>query len=202
MKKSLKLRIAINIYKYPIFCLGIGKSCDVLDCLKQDAKRLLKTETCNKIDVFAALVSYKNFATIYLARLRKNRTIWLINRAFFRSNTNIEILTNEIGAGFAVYHNLGAVVRAKKIGRNVTISQGVTIGEGGGQDDKDNSNIPTIGNNVLIATNAIVIGDVIIGDNAIIGAGAVVTKDVPENAIVVGNPQKIIKYNEIKNLQQ
>ena len=54
----------------------------------------------------------------------------------------------------------------------------------------------------MIATNAIVIGDVIIGDNAIIGAGAVVTKDVPENAIVVGNPQKIIKYNEIKNLQQ
>ena len=82
MKKSLKLRMAINIYKYPIFCLGIGKSCDILDCLKQDAKRLLKTETCNKIDVFAALVNYKNFATIYLARLRKNRTIWLINRVF------------------------------------------------------------------------------------------------------------------------
>lgn len=39
-----------------------------------------------------------------------------------------------------------------------------------------------------------IIGDIKIGDGALIGAGAVITKDVPQNAVVVGNPGKIIKY--------
>lgn len=45
-----------------------------------------------------------------------------------------------------------------------------------------------------IGTGATILGGVRIGKNAIIGAGAVVTKDVPENAIVAGNPAKIIRY--------
>lgn len=188
------IRCAINFYKYPIFCMGVYSNIELLSCLKKDVKKVLKKDNCTKIDVFASLVSYKNFATIYLARIRKNQKIWLLSRLFFRSNSNIEILTDDIGAGFAIYHNLGAVIRAKSIGENVTISQGVTIGEGGSQNDKNNFNIPTIGNNVLIATNAIVIGNVQIGDNVIVGAGAVITKDVPNNAVVVGNPQRIIKY--------
>ena len=46
--------------------------------------------------------------------------------------------------------------------------------------------------NVRIGSNATIM-PVTIGDNSIIGAGAVVTKDVPENSVVVGNPAKIIK---------
>jgi|SRR3989344_521914 len=45
-----------------------------------------------------------------------------------------------------------------------------------------------------IGSNATVLGGVTIGENALIGAGSVVTKDVPKNAIVVGNPAKIIGY--------
>lgn len=51
-----------------------------------------------------------------------------------------------------------------------------------------------IGNNVWIGGGAIVLSGVKVGDNAVIAAGAVVTKDVPANAIVGGNPAKIIKY--------
>ena len=39
---------------------------------------------------------------------------------------------------------------------------------------------------------------IMIGDNVTIGAGSVVVKDIPDNAVVVGNPAKIIKYNESK----
>ena len=49
-----------------------------------------------------------------------------------------------------------------------------------------------VGDNVWIGSNATIM-PVTIGDNSIIGAGAVVTKDVPENSVVVGNPAKIIK---------
>ena len=55
---------------------------------------------------------------------------------------------------------------------------------------------PQIGNNVFIGANSVVIGEIIIGDGAIIGAGSVVTKDVPPNAIVIGNPAKVIKYKD------
>ncbi|MCC4816398.1 dTDP-6-deoxy-3,4-keto-hexulose isomerase [Vibrio lentus] len=49
-----------------------------------------------------------------------------------------------------------------------------------------------------IGANATILPSVVIGPNAMIGAGAVVTKDVPSNAVVVGNPAKIIRYTESK----
>lgn len=52
----------------------------------------------------------------------------------------------------------------------------------------------TIGNDVWIGTRVIILPGKKIGNGVIIGAGAVVTKDVPDNAIVGGNPAKIIKF--------
>lgn len=51
----------------------------------------------------------------------------------------------------------------------------------------------TIGNNVWIGAQSIILPGVTIGDNSVIGAGSVVTKDIPANAIAVGNPCKVIK---------
>ena len=64
------------------------------------------------------------------------------------------------------------------------------------QGKKDTSNIPitTIGNDVWIGCNAVIMAGVSVGDGAIIGAGAVVTKDVEPYAVVVGVPGKRIKY--------
>lgn len=53
-----------------------------------------------------------------------------------------------------------------------------------------------IGNRVWVGANATLLPGVTIGDNAVVGAGSVVTKDVPENAVVVGNPAHIVKYIE------
>ncbi|MCU0439793.1 MAG: N-acetyltransferase [Raineya sp.] len=50
-----------------------------------------------------------------------------------------------------------------------------------------------IGNHASIGTGATILGGIRIGNNAMVGAGAVVTKDVPDNAVVVGNPAKIVK---------
>ena len=61
--------------------------------------------------------------------------------------------------------------------------------------------------NVFIGGNSIIVGNVSIGPNAIIGAGSVVTKDVPEGAIVAGNPAKIVDsfsnlYEKRYNLEE
>ena len=51
----------------------------------------------------------------------------------------------------------------------------------------------TVGNNVWIGGNVCVLPGVTIGDNVVIGAGSVVNKDIPSNAVAVGNPCKVIK---------
>lgn len=58
---------------------------------------------------------------------------------------------------------------------------------------RNGNDFPIIGNNVYIASNATVIGNVHIGDNAVVGAGSVVTKDVPNDSVVVGNPAHRIR---------
>ena len=75
------------------------------------------------------------------------------------------------------------------MGKNVYVNHLVTIGEKNGKK-------PIIEDGVELHANCIVIGGIIIGKNAKIGAGAVVTKDVPENAIAIGNPAKILKKEE------
>lgn len=50
-----------------------------------------------------------------------------------------------------------------------------------------------LGNDVFIGVNSVILRDVTIGDYSIIGAGSVVTKDVPPNVVVVGNPARIVK---------
>ncbi|KAJ2558089.1 hypothetical protein EV175_000963 [Coemansia sp. RSA 1933] len=51
-----------------------------------------------------------------------------------------------------------------------------------------------IGSNVWIGGNAVILPGVTVGDNVTIGAGSVVTKDVPNNVVVVGNPARIVKH--------
>ena len=82
-------------------------------------------------------------------------------------------------------HPYSTILNAEKIGKNVYVNHLVTVGEKDGKK-------PIIEDGVELHANCIVIGGITIGKNARIGAGAVVTKDVPENAIAVGNLAKII----------
>lgn len=77
------------------------------------------------------------------------------------------------------------------MGENCCVNQNVTIGAVGAK-------LPIIGNNVRIASGAIVIGGINIGDNVVIAAGCVVVKDVPDNCLVVGNPAIIKKKNGVR----
>ncbi len=106
----------------------------------------------------------------------------------------IEINLNaNIGKNFMIFHGQATVVNATAtIGENCLIRNSITIGSKM-LPDGTTTKAATIGNNVEIGSNSVIIGDVIIGDNVIIGAGSVVIRDVPSNSIVAGNPARIIK---------
>lgn len=95
----------------------------------------------------------------------------------------------EIGEGFYLGHWGALVINPKaKIGKNCNIAQGVTIGQ---QNRGKHEGFPTIGDEVWIGTNAVVVGGISIGNNVLIAPNAYVNFDVPANSIVVGNPANI-----------
>lgn len=99
--------------------------------------------------------------------------------------------TTKIGEGITYAHPYATNLNAESIGKNFKCLHCTTIGG-------KNGKRPRIGDNVSCGCNVIIIGDVNVGNNVTIGAGCVVVKDVPDNAVIVGNPARIIRYNEPK----
>ncbi len=105
--------------------------------------------------------------------------------------TGIEIHPGAvIGEGLFIDHGTGIVIgETAELGKNVTLYQGVTLGGTGKEKGKRH---PTIGNNVVVATGAKVLGSFKVGDHAKIGAGSVVLKEIPPYATVVGIPGRVV----------
>ena len=98
----------------------------------------------------------------------------------------------EVGPGLYIGHFGGIVVSPfAKIGANVNINQGVTIGT---INRGPRAGTPVIGDRVWIGANAIVVGHISIGDDSLIGPGAFVNFNVPAQSIVIGNPGKVVSH--------
>ena len=93
----------------------------------------------------------------------------------------------EIGEGCHFEHNYATYLNAERIGRDFYCLHLVTLG------NDSQGQRPVIGDGVSIYTGATVFGGIHIGDNVTIGAGSVVSKDVPANCTVVGNPAVIVR---------
>ena len=140
-------------------------------------------------------------------------------RIFAEKNVNINNceLHGTIYFGFGSYINSGAVRGTTEVGRYCSIGRDVKIGLGshnlssistssflehlGRIEDAPNVVVQEspvrhvlIGNDVWIGDNTLIKKGIRIGNGVIIGAGSIITKDVPDYAVVVGTPAKIIKY--------
>ena len=115
---------------------------------------------------------------------------------FSRFLTGIEIHPNaKIGKNLFIDHGMGVVIgETSDIGDNVTIYHMATLGgiapSINSDDQRNIKRHPTLKENVVVGSGAQILGPVVVGKNAKIGANAVVTKDVPENAVMVGIPAK------------
>jgi serine O-acetyltransferase len=110
--------------------------------------------------------------------------------------TGIEIHPGaKIGKNLFIDHGMGVVIgETSEIGNNVTIYHMATLGgispSINSNDQRQVKRHPTLNDCVVVGSGAQILGPVIIGANAKVGANAVVTKDVPENAVMVGIPAK------------
>lgn len=98
----------------------------------------------------------------------------------------------EIGPGVFFAHSVGTVVEAARLGRNVTILGGVTLGAKTLAPMFDPATRPVVGDNVVLGAGCKVLGAIEIGNAVTVGANAVVLESVPHNATVVGIPARVM----------
>lgn len=127
----------------------------------------------------------KEFRSVYYFRMRHHRHLVTICKYLLPAPETIEFGGGRIGDGLMVSH-YHAVIYPREAGKNLRIGPGVVIG-------RNNGEFPIFGDNVYLAANSTVIGGLHIGSNVIIGAGSVVTKDIPDNCVYVGNPPHFVR---------
>lgn len=137
------------------------------------------------------LPEYRN--TFYFRIKEKNPIIGRIIQIFYLPLRDI-LIGGDIDGGLVLFHGYSSVIYVNKAGKNLSVYQQVTIGK----NPKDGEIPPTIGNDVNIYAGAKLMGNITIGNNVDIGAGSVVTKSIPDNCVVVGNPARIIRRNGIR----
>ena len=148
------------------------------------------------------ILTYPGVKAVYFHRIAnffataKFDLIARIISQFSRFMTGIEIHPKaKIGKNLFIDHGMGVVIgETSEIGDNVTIYHMVTLGgiapSINSNDQRNVKRHPTIENEVVIGSGAQVLGPVTVGCCAKIGANAVITKDVPEKAVMVGIPAK------------
>ena len=164
--------------------------------IREDIRAIFERDPAAR-NTLEVVLCYPGLHAIWAHRLSH----WLFLRNFVvlarlvshlaRLLTGIEIHPGaKIGPGFFIDHGMGTVIgETTEIGRNVTVYQGVTLGGTGKEKGKRH---PTIGNNVVVAAGAKILGSFKVGDNSKIGAGSVVLSEVPPHSTVVGIPGRVV----------
>jgi len=169
----------------------------MFNTLREDIRTIFKEDPAAR-SIIEVLVCYPGLHALWNHRLASflwhhrlrflGRLVSHISRFF----TGIEIHPGaRIGRRFFIDHGSGVVIgETAEISDNVLLYQGVVLG---GTTLSKGKRHPTIGNNVVVGTGAIVLGAITIGDGARIGSGSVVVKSVPPGATVVGIPGRVVE---------
>lgn len=133
-----------------------------------------------------------SFRSVYYYRFRRLSRILKI---LFPPEPKFVLDCGSIEAGGVIcHHPFSSYINAEHVGYGCIFRNNTTLGNKLMKNGKVER--PWLKNNVDVGPNVVIIGGVIIGNNVTIGAGAVVTKDVPDNCVVAGNPAIIIREND------
>ena len=162
---------------------------------KQDYYRMLGYEWKLNIRSLLNFLFMHNVRYMYWWRKAKNGSLFAKYKVYrYSRKYGLEIsLSSNIDSGLYLGHPYNITVGGDvKIGKNVNIHKGATIGATTRGKAKGS---PVIGNNVFIGINSTVVGGINIGDDVLIAPNSYVNFDVPSHSIVIGNPGKINPNN-------
>ena len=156
---------------------------------RRNIRQFLHKDQLNFFTFCELLTFYVMVRNIFYARVAYRRHYYAkVLSVFARPLPLLDISsTAEIGGGLIVQHGYATIIAPRKIGKNCWVNQGVTIGY------TNDNDCPTLGDNVTVYAGAKILGDVHVGNNVVVAANAVVVKDVEDNCIVGGVPAKVIK---------
>lgn len=150
--------------------------------------------------VWEVVLLYPGLHSVWLHRIA--HWLWTHKRFFWarllsevnRFFTGIEIHPGAtIGRRFFIDHGMGVVIgETAEVGDDVLMYKGVVLG---GTSSEPVKRHPTVGNGVVLGTDAVVLGDIVIGEGAKVGSGSVVVRNVPAFATVVGVPGRVVRVN-------
>jgi serine O-acetyltransferase len=136
------------------------------------------------------LFAFPEFRSVYYHRLSAGNPAGIlagrIAAHLWRGVPGLDLSGTPIGPGLFISHGQTTILSAERIGANLQVHQGVTVGW-----DYRGERRPIIGDDVFIGAGAKILGAVTIGDGARIGANAVVVCDVPAGATAVGVPARV-----------
>ena len=156
-----------------------------------------------------AINMYRKARWCYLHHLEP--LAWLFRSWIYLVHNSFIPYKAEIGDGTVCgYKGIAIIIHSEaQIGVDCQIGSCVTIGGGAGgsnkaikEFDSKRRKVPVIGDRVHISTGAKVLGSIVIGDDVIIGANAVVINDVPDRAVVVGVPARVIRIRTEEEVNQ
>ena len=156
---------------------------------RRNIRQFLHKDQLNFFTFCELLTFYVMVRNIFYARVAYRHHYYAkVLSVFARPLPLLDISsTAEIGGGLIVQHGYATIIAPRKIGKNCWVNQGVTIGY------TNDNDCPTLGDNVTVYAGAKILGDVYVGNNVVVAANAVVVKDVEDNCIVGGVPAKVIK---------
>jgi serine O-acetyltransferase len=150
--------------------------------------------------VIEVVILYPGLHAVWLHRIA--HWLWTHKRLFgarFLSEINrfltgVEIHPGAtIGRRFFIDHGMGVVIgETAEVGDDVLMYKGVVLG---GTSSEPVKRHPTVGDGVVLGTDAVVLGNIVVGEGAKVGSGSVVVRDVPAFATVVGVPGRVVRVN-------